>query len=66
MRFMIKVSMPVEAGNEAAKKGKLGEIITSILAEQKPEAEYFTELNGQRTGFIFLDMNDASQITMIA
>ena len=46
MRFLIKVSMPVEAGNEAAKKGKLGEIIASILAEQKPEAAYFTEING--------------------
>ena len=28
----------------------------------KPEAVYFTDNNGQRTGFIFLDMQDASQI----
>jgi hypothetical protein len=66
MRFMIKVSMPVEAGNEVAKKGKLGEIIASIVAEPKPEAAYFTEINGQRTGLIFLEMSDASQIPMIA
>ena len=66
MRFFMKVSIPVEAGNEAAKKGRLGETIASILAEQKPEAAYFVEVNGQRTGLIFLDISDASQIPMIA
>ena len=66
MRFFMKVSIPVEAGNEAAKKGRLGETIASILAEQKPEAAYFVEVNGQRTGLIFLEMSDASQIPMIA
>ena len=62
MRFFMKVSIPVEAGNEAAKKGSLGKTIASILAEQKPEAAYFLEVNGQRTGLFFLDMKDASQI----
>lgn len=52
----MKVSIPVEAGNEAAKKGRLGETIASILAEQKPEAAYFVEVNGQRTGLIFLEI----------
>ena len=65
MRFLIKVSMPVEAGNEAAKKGNF-EIVASILSEQKPEAAYFATFDGQRTGFIFIDMDDASQIPLIA
>jgi len=38
----------------------------SILADLKPEAVYFTDDNGQRTGFIFLDMQDAAQIPAIA
>ncbi len=66
MRFFMKVSIPVEAGNEAAKKGSLGKTVESILAEQKPEAAYFTEVNGQRTGLIFIDMRDASQIPALA
>lgn len=66
MRFLLKVNMPVEAGNAAAKAGKLGATIASILAELKPEAAYFTADNGQRTGFIFLEMQDASQIPAIA
>jgi hypothetical protein len=36
MRFLVKVSMPVEAGNAAAKAGKLGATIQSILADLKP------------------------------
>jgi len=56
----------VESGNAAAKAGKLGATIQSILADLKPETVYFTDDNGQRTRFIFLDMQDASQIPAIA
>jgi hypothetical protein len=66
MRFLVKVNIPVESGNAAAKAGKLGSTIQSILADLKPEAAYFTDTNGQRTGFIVFDMQDASQIPAIA
>jgi hypothetical protein len=66
MRFLIKVHIPVEAGNEAAKAGKLGSTIQSILEDQKPEAAYFSDDQGQRTGFLFLEMEEASQIPAIA
>lgn len=65
MRFLVKVNIPVKAGNMASKAGKLGTTIQSILAELKPEAVYFTDDNGQRTAFLFLDMQDASQIPAI-
>jgi hypothetical protein len=54
--------VPVDAGNSAAKSGKLGATIQSILADLKPEAAYFTDDNGQRTAFIFLEMQNAAQI----
>jgi hypothetical protein len=66
MRFLLKVNIPVESGNAAAKAGKLGAKIQSILADLKPEAVYFTDSNGQRTAFIFLEMQDVSQIPSIA
>ncbi len=66
MRFLLKVNIPVESGNAATKAGKLGATIQSILADLKPEAVYFTDSNGQRTAFIFLEMQDASQIPAIA
>ena len=65
MRFLVKVNIPVEAGNVAVKAGKLGTTIQSILADQTPEAVYFTDDNGQRTALVFIDMQDASQIPAI-
>jgi hypothetical protein len=66
MRFFVKVHIPVEAGNAAAKAGTLGTTMQSILADVKPEAVYFTDDHGQRTALLFIDMQDASQIPAIA
>ena len=66
MRFMLTVNMPVEAGNAAAKAGKLTETLRSILEELKPEAAYFTADKGQRTAILILNMDDASQIPVVA
>ncbi len=62
MRILMKIEIPTKAGNCAAIQGKLGKTIESILKEQKPEAAYFTEMNGYRTGLIFVNVTDASQI----
>jgi hypothetical protein len=66
MRFMLTVNMSVEAGNEAAKAGKLGEMLQSIVDELKPEAAYFLADKGQRSAVLILNMEDASQIPAIA
>lgn len=66
MRYLLKASIDVEAGNKAAMEGRLGETINSIVKEMKPEAAYFLADNGRRTAYIFFDMKDASQIPSIA
>ena len=66
MRFLLKAEFPVEIGNAAVQDGSLGKTIRSILDDQKPEAAYFLASNGRRTAYLFLDMQDASQIPKLA
>ena len=67
MRMLLRVSIPVEAGNAAAKAGTLGSTVEKILADLKPEAAYFfPDDNGQRSGSIVFDMKDSSQIPAVA
>lgn len=67
MRMLLRVSIPVEAGNAAAKAGTLGSTVEKILADLKPEAAYFfADDSGQRSGSIVFDMKDTSQIPAIA
>jgi hypothetical protein len=65
MRFLVKVSIPVEAGNAAAKRDGL-KVIEKILKDQKPEAVYFVSEQGRRTGLLFMEIPDASEIPGIA
>ena len=62
MRMMMKVSIPVEA----IRSNTLGATIQKILADLEPEAAYFAEDNGERTGFIFFNMVRSSDLPAIA
>lgn len=67
MRMLLRVSIPVETGNAAAKAGTLGSTVEQILADLKPEAAYFyADDNGNRAGSVVFDMKDTSQIPAIA
>ncbi len=66
MRFLVKARMDTEKANEVARQGKLGEVIGAILEQQKPEAVYFAADNGKRTAFLFLNMDDPSDLPAIA
>jgi hypothetical protein len=67
MRMLLRVSIPVESGNAAARAGTLGSTIEKILAGLKPEAAYFiADDDGNRSGSIVFDMKDTSQIPAVA
>jgi hypothetical protein len=67
MRMLLRISIPVETGNAAAKAGTLGSTVEKILADLKPEAAYFyADDSGQRAGSIIFDMKDSSEIPALA
>ena len=66
MRCLLKISIPVEVGNARIKDGTLPKTIQSILQDQKPEAAYFAEDNGRRTGFVFVNVPEPSDIPRLA
>ena len=66
MRFLVKVTFPVETGNAAVRNGSLGKTMDSILGDLKPEAAYFIEEAGKRTAILFVDLQETNQITQVA
>jgi hypothetical protein len=66
MRFILKMTIPVDVGNDALRDPDFGMKMRSYLEDIKAEAAYFTSMNGQRGGYIVVDMSDASQIPAIA
>jgi len=62
----MKVHMPVESGNEAVRNGKLPQIIAQTLETVKPEAAYFTTMDGKRTMLVVFDLKAVSDMPRIA
>ena len=62
MRMMLKATMPVDAGNDAIRSGKLKKTLQQVIAELKPEAAYFLPEGGQRTALLVINMEQSSQI----
>lgn len=66
MRMMLHVVMPVETANAAIRSGQFAPFIQKTLGELKPEAAFFTEDQGTRSGYIFFDMKSESELPAIA
>jgi hypothetical protein len=62
MRMLLKISMPVEKANEAARSGALKQSIEATMKALKPEAAYFYPEDGKRTGIIVFDMQGSWQM----
>src|SRR5688500_4062784 len=66
MRTMLTATLDVNASNKAFLDGSLPKIVEKVMAMTKPEAAYFTTVNGCRACILVFDMKDASQIPAIA
>ena len=66
MRMLMQVTMPCAKFNEAVRDGTVGAKMQKLLGAMKPEAAYFTEFGGKRTGILIVDLKAASQIPALA
>jgi len=64
--MMLRFTLPVEKGNQAIRDGSLGKTLELIMNKLKPEAAYFAPSEGKRSGMMFFDLAEPSQIVEIA
>ncbi len=62
----MQVKLPIEPFNTYVKDGSVGAKMQKIIADAKPEAVYFTAVDGHRGGIIVVDMEDPSKIPSLA
>jgi hypothetical protein len=66
MRMLLQIRFPHKEFNEAVRNGTAGSKLDRILAETKPEAVYFTEIDGQRGAIMIVDLKDPSSVPALA
>ena len=66
MRMLMIAKSPLEPFNSRVKDGSAGRTLRAVIEELRPEAVYFTEIDGKRTCVMVVDLKDASQIPSVA
>lgn len=62
MRMLLNVVIPHEPFNSLVRKGTAGALLGKILDELRPEAVYFTELDGHRGVTLVVDVESPAQV----
>jgi hypothetical protein len=63
---MLKVCIPVDAGNKAIRDGVLPKTVATFLEQHNPESAFFTAENGRRTAYFVFELRNPSDIPSIA
>lgn len=66
MRYIMKVRIPNEFGNDLLKDPKFGSNMKALLSDAKAEAAYFTTIQGCRGAYVVVNLENASQIPAVA
>ncbi len=66
MRMLLKVKLPLGKFNAAVRDGSIGKKMQQILADLKPEAVYFTEIEGHRGAIMIVDVAEPSRVPSLA
>ena len=66
MLFLVRVTIPVEAGNAMVRDPQWQKRLQGMVGALKPKDVYFTLEGGQRTVYLILDGVESSRIPAIA
>ena len=66
MRMLLSVKFPHEPFNQLVREGKTGEILGRILEDIKPEATYFTKMDGTRGAILVVELESPSSLPSLA
>jgi hypothetical protein len=64
--MLMQVKFPIEPFNTYVRDGSIGAKMQKIMADIKPEAAYFTAVDGHRGGILVVNMDDPSKIPALA
>jgi hypothetical protein len=66
MRMLLTARLPNKAFNAAVKDGSVASKVKAILDETKPQAVYFTEMNGLRGVVMLVELESPSRVPALA
>lgn len=66
MRMLMFVKLPVEPFNTMVRNGSAGPTMKKILDETRPEAAYFSTMDGCRGGILVVTMEHANDMVRLA
>jgi hypothetical protein len=66
MRFLVRVQIPTDAGNNLVKNPNFLDIIEKYMKKVKAETAYFFESGGDRTFVFIVNIESANNIPFIA
>ncbi len=60
--LMLGFRIPTEKGDELIKERTFPQTLRSIMEDLKPEAAYFTDVDGARGRYLIVNMDEASEL----
>ena len=66
MRMIMQIKCPLEPFSSLIRKGTIDATMKKLLEVTKPEAAYFSEMDGHRGAILIVDLPNASDVPRLA
>jgi hypothetical protein len=66
MRMMLRTQIDALQGGKAIRSGEMMKAFTAFVEKYKPEAVFFTNFDGMRTGISVFEMKSPHEMPLIA